>query len=107
LNDPIYVEAARVFAQNALAQGGATFEKRLDWVFDRALNRPATAEELSILRGLYDRDLQRFRANPEGAADLLRVGEAPLPPNPNRSELAAMTTVTRAVLNLHEVITRN
>lgn len=107
LNDPIYVEAARVFAQNALAQGGATFEKRLDWVFDRALNRPATAEELSILRGLYDRDLQRFRANPEGAADLLRVGEAPLPPNPNRGELAAMTTVTRAVLNLHGVITRN
>ena len=40
LNDPIYVEAARVFAQNAIANGGKTFRTRLDWVFDRALNRP-------------------------------------------------------------------
>jgi len=107
LNDPIYVEAARVFAQNAMAQAGPTFEKRLAWVFDRALNRAPTAEESAILRGLYDSDLQRFLANPAAAADLLGVGEAPLPANPDRIQLAAIATVTRAVVNLHEVVTRN
>ena len=40
LNDPIYVEAARVFAQNAIANGGKSVDAQLDWVFERALNRP-------------------------------------------------------------------
>ena len=45
-NDPIYVEAARVFAQHAAAQGTrGDFDAQLAWVFDRALNRAPTAEE--------------------------------------------------------------
>ncbi len=45
LNDPIYVEAARVFAQNAAAHGAPDFDAQLAFVFDRALNRAPTAEE--------------------------------------------------------------
>jgi hypothetical protein len=38
----------------------------------------------------------------------MRTGEAPLPDDlKSPASLAAMTTVTRAVLNLHELITRN
>jgi hypothetical protein len=107
LNDPIYVEAARVFAQHAIASGGKSFTSRLDWVFDQALNRHPTAEERSILRGLYERNLKRFAAAPGSARELLREGEAPGLGNENPVPLAAMATVTRAVLNLHELITRN
>ena len=107
LNDPIYVEAARVFAQNAIREGGKTFDAQLDWIFNRALNRPATADERSLLRGLFDRDLKRFSTDPSGANELLKEGEAPLANNQNPALLAAMTTVTRAVLNLHELDTRN
>ena len=110
LNDPIYVEAARVFAQNAAAQGGTrppAFDAQLAWVFDRALNRAPTAEERSILRGLYERNLKRFAADPASAREFLSEGETPLPANVNAVRLAAMATVTRAVLNLHELITRN
>jgi hypothetical protein len=107
LNDPIFVEAARVFAQNAIAQGGGTFDARLDWIFERALNRRATPEERSILRGLFDRDLKQFAADPASARDLMSEGEAPLASNQNPPLVAAMTMVTRAVLNLHEVDTRN
>jgi hypothetical protein len=107
LNDPIYVEAARVFAQSAMASGGKSFTSRLDWVFDRALNRHPSAEERSILRGLYERNLKRFAAAPGSARELLREGEAPPVRNENAVPLAAMATVTRAVLNLHELITRN
>ncbi len=107
LNDPIYIEAARVFAQNAMAGGGGSFESRLEWVFDRALNRRPDAQERSILRGLYERNLKRFTADPAGAREFLSEGEAPLPPDAAPVPLAAMTTITRAVLNLHELITRN
>jgi hypothetical protein len=107
LNDPIYVEAARVFAQNAIARGGATFDARIDWIFEQALNRQPSAEERTILRGLYDGNAKRFAADPSGARAFVSEGEAPLPREGNPIELAAMATVTRAVLNLHELITRN
>ena len=107
LNDPIYVEAARAFAQNALAQGGKTFAAQLEWVFTRALNRPPRAEERSMLQGLYERNLKRFRAAAASARELLTIGDAPLPATANPAKVAAMATVTRAVLNLHELITRN
>jgi len=111
LNDPIYVEAARAFAQQAVADGGARFDSQVAWVFERALNRAPTSEERNILRGLYERNLKRFTADPASAREFLRDGDAPLPPGVdkklNASRLAAMATVTRAVLNLHELITRN
>jgi hypothetical protein len=107
LNDPIYVEAARVFGQKAAAAGGNTFDSQLNWIFERALNRPPSAEERSILRGLYDRDLKRFQAQPNSAREFLSIGETPLDRAENPEQLAALATVTRAVLNLHEIITRN
>jgi hypothetical protein len=107
LNDPIYVEAARVFAQNAIKDGGKTFDAQLDWIFSRALNRRPNQEERSILEGLFERDLKRFTADPSSAHDLVSEGEAPLANNQSPPLLAAMTMVTRAVLNLHEVDTRN
>jgi Protein of unknown function (DUF1553)/Protein of unknown function (DUF1549)/Planctomycete cytochrome C len=106
LNDPIYVEASRVFAQQAIASGGKTFRTRLDWVFDRALNRPPTVEERALLSLLYERNVKRFAAAPATAREFMSKGEAPLPLDRNLAPFAAMATVTRAVLNLHELITR-
>ena len=100
-----------VFAQNAAAQGPPRFDAQLAVVFDRALNRAPTAEERSILRRLYQHNLKRFSANPASARAFLGDGETPLghpaPANVNAARLAAMATITRAVLNLHELITRN
>jgi hypothetical protein len=108
LNDPIYVEAARVFAQNTVANGGRSFRSQLEWIFDRALNRPPTADERAVLSGLYERSLKRFSADLDSARRFVSIGEAPQPPDAGRvASVAAMATVTRAVLNLHELITRN
>ncbi|HYP15201.1 MAG TPA: DUF1553 domain-containing protein, partial [Bryobacteraceae bacterium] len=103
LNDPIFVEAARVFGQGAMA-AGKTFDERLTWAFERALGRTPDKDERRILAGLYQRSLASFRK--EGAPDFLKIGEAPLS-GATTPELAAMATVTRAILNLHETITRN
>ena len=106
LNDPVFVEAARVFAQNTL-QGAESFDTRLDRVFWSAVSRPPSSEERKTLRGLYDGSLARFRQDPAAARAFLSAGETPLPERFAVPRLAAMTTVTRAVLNLHETITRN
>lgn len=107
LNDPIFVESARVFAQNIVRQGGAGFDRQLDWAFLRALNRTPGTEERLVLKDLYSKSLARFRASPDAAAQLMSVGEAPRVAGTGVAEMAAMTLVARALLNSHEIITRN
>ena len=105
LNDPIFVEASRVFAEHILHDGGKALDAQLDWAFTRALDRKPAAQERTILATLYRKDLARFQSDPAAVRELLSVGERP--EAANTPELAAMTTVARAILNLHEVITRN
>jgi len=107
LNDPIFVEAARVFAQNTLKRGGPTLNGRIAWAFMQALDRAPAPNERQILADLYQKSYEDFRAHPQQAASLLQVGESPVAKDVNPSELAAMTMVTRAIVNLHETITRN
>jgi len=107
LNDPIFVEAARVFGQNIVQQGGRNLSQRLNWAFLRAVNRLPTPSERTILDNLYRKSLIRFRSNPSEAETMLRLGESGLPKGTNYPGLAAMTNVARAILNLHETITRN
>ena len=107
LNDPIYVEASRVFAENIVQQGGATFDRRLNWAFERAVNSDAHAPGTRILTDLYRQNLSLFQKAPDNAKQLIAVGESPLPEQMKPVEMAAMTTIARAILNMHETITRN
>jgi len=107
MNDPIFVESARVFAENIVRRGGAGFDRQLDWAFLRALSRTPGKDERRILAELYRKNLERFRASPESAGQLMRVGEAPAAAGAREPEMAAMALVARAILNLHETITRN
>jgi hypothetical protein len=104
LNDPMFVEIARVMAQNMLTRPAAS---RIDWAFERATSRPPTVAERRLLEDLYRRSLADFRAQPAAARELLSVGEHPLPPRYSAATLAALTNTARAILNLHETITRN
>jgi hypothetical protein len=107
LNDPIFVEAARVLAQNSLKKGGRTLGDRIDWAFLQALDRKPTLAERQILVELHRKSFAQFRAEPQSARDFIRVGEAPAERDLRPGDLAAMTVVARAILNLHETITRN
>jgi hypothetical protein len=106
LNDPTYVEAARVFAAAAMKEGNSTPE-RVNAMYRRALSRPAKPEEIKVLELLVEKHRAEFQKDPKGAQELLKVGLAPLPANTNLAELAAWTSVARVVLNLHEAVTRN
>jgi hypothetical protein len=107
LNDPIFVEAARVFAENALSKGGSNFDRQLNWIFNEALDRAPSPQEKAILVEVYRDNLKRFTTSPQDAKTFVSVGDSPVPERVKVPQLAAVTTVTRAVLNLHETITRN
>ncbi|MCI0680892.1 MAG: PSD1 and planctomycete cytochrome C domain-containing protein [Gemmataceae bacterium] len=107
LNDPTYVEASRVFAERVLKEAGKDTAARIDFAFREALQRKATAAEQRILSGLLRQHVQHYQANAKDAEALLKVGERPATMDLPRAELAAWTSVTRAILNLHETITRD
>ncbi len=107
LNDPIYVEAARVFAEHIMKQGSKDTPARLDWAYRRAVSRPVKLEETKVLTELYQKHLAEFRLDRAAAAKAVAVGQWPVPKDVDPAELAAWTSVARVILNLHETITRN
>ena len=107
LNDPTYVEAARVFAARILSEGGKATDERLAWAWQLALQREPSADELAVVRPLLERHLATYRKDPTAAAALLKTGIAPVPESFDAAELAAWTHVARVLLNLHETITRS
>ena len=108
LNDPTYVEASRVFAQRIMLQEGEdTTETRVRWAFRQAVSRQPDSTEVEILAALYAKHRESYAADPKAAGALLKVGKASLPEGAKLVELAAWTSVARAILNLHETVTRN
>ncbi len=105
LNDPSFTEAARVLATKLLKQSKEDFIQR---AMMTCLSRNATDEELKILSELHQTELKRFNADPDAASKFISVGDTPPPPATEipSAELAAATSLTRAILNLHETITR-
>jgi len=107
LNDPTYVEAARVFAAHILQECKSTTDERITWAWQRALQRGPRDDETRTIRELLDQHLQIYRSDAKAAEELLKTGFAPVPTDLNTAELAAWTHVARVLLNLHETITRS
>jgi hypothetical protein len=105
LNDPTYVEAARALAARMLREGGATPAARIAWAWQVATARAARPDEIATLAALLDKHLTRYGQDTAAAEAVLKIGHAPVPDLP-KAELAAYTSVARAILNLHETITR-
>ena len=106
LNDPTYVEAARVLAERAMKVGEAP-GKRLQEIFRQVLSRQPSAQEAELLLALAEEHRKQYAEDKEAAQQLLNTGLKPRDETLDPAELAAWTSVSRAVLNLHETITRN
>src|SRR5262249_47360170 len=74
LNAPSYVGAARVLAERVVRHGKDA-ESRLQFAFRQVLQRPASPEELKLLRGLLGQHLEEYRKDRAGAAELMKVGD--------------------------------
>jgi len=107
MNDPTYVEAARVFAERDLNEAKPTEDDRIRYAFRLATDREPSVKELEILHGLYRKEIAHYDTDRKAARKLLEVGESQAGPKYDPAELAAWTLVTSTILNMDETITKN
>jgi len=98
LNDPVFAEAGRAYAKR-MAGLGKTPEDRIEAGYRLAMGHGLTAKKRAALVKLYNEALAEFRAKP---AELKKFLAGPRPD----PQLAALTTVAGALLNLDEFVTK-
>ena len=106
MNDPVYVEAARAFAERILREGGNDLAKQLTYAVRLAVARPPSKKELEILERTYHQQRENYQQDKEVATALVSIGESTRSKNVDVSELAAWTAVANVLLNLNETITK-
>jgi hypothetical protein len=103
LNDPQFIEAARVLADRALELGGATDESRIDFLAVRLLARSLAADEMTIARQSLADLARHYTSHPEDAKALVAVGESK-PRADDPVLLAGWTMLANQLMNLDEVL---
>jgi hypothetical protein len=107
MNDPTYVEAARVLAERDLAEAKPTEGDRILYAFRLATDRDPSDKEREILHNLYRKEIAHYDTNRDAAKKLIAVGESKVKPQYDPAELAAWTLVASTILNMDETITKN
>lgn len=107
MNDPQFIEAARAFAQRIMTEGGRNSTEQIRWAFRVVTGRYPDADEVAVLKALYEQSLSKFRSDQEGALALVSVGDSQRNPSLDVTQLAAWTTVTNLLLGLDETVTRH
>jgi hypothetical protein len=105
LNDPTWVEAARVLAEKSL-ESAADPAARLTHAFRRVLGRKPTDYDLEALVRMHGRQLAIYRDDKEAAKQLLGIGESRRDEALDPAEHAALASVCLAIFNLDEALTR-
>src|SRR5262245_60803910 len=104
MNDVAYVEAARVFAQRVIKEGGKNAPERIAYAFRLATARLPKPAESAILLGAFQQNLDQFKSKPDAALKYVSYGEYPRDNSLDVGELAAYTSVTSLILNLNETV---
>ena len=106
MDDPQFVEAARVLAQNAMLASHGRPERGFDFMANRLLARSLDSKETDIVARSYHDYLNYYDSKPQDAVKLLGVGESKSNPKLSKPEFAAMTMVANEMLNLDEVLVK-
>ena len=105
LNDPTWVEAARVLAEQTL-KSQPNLDARLTHAFRQVVGRTVKENDLQALRRAYERQAAIYQANVEAAKSLISVGASKRDESLNPAEHAALSAVCLAILNLDEALNR-
>ncbi|EON77164.1 hypothetical protein ADIS_2374 [Lunatimonas lonarensis] len=106
LNDPMVVEAARIMAFGLTQQYRDTPDTAIEEAFTRILCRPPSKQEIDLLSGYFDDELNRFTERREDITPLMKIGDRPIENGMDEPDVAAMMQVVVALFNLEEAITR-
>lgn len=104
MNDPQYIEAARMLGERMMKEGGTSPEQRITLAYKALTSRSPRRQELALIKQLYDEELADFNRSPQKINDLLNVGEHPTDSKLNRVELAICTVVASTLMNYDEFV---
>ncbi len=105
LNDPTWVEAARVLAENSMHHSASRSEQ-LTYAFRNVLGRSPRESDLAHLQNAMQKQLAFFSDDPTAAQAFVEVGNAPRDKALDLPTHAALSAVCLAILNLDEAMTR-
>ena len=106
MNDPQFVEAARLLAQAALQHAGPEFGARLDFLTARLLARELGQRERAVAEQSLAAFLRHYEGDCEDASQLLDTGASPADAQLPGPELAAWTMLASQLLNLDEALNK-
>ncbi len=106
LNDPSFVESAKAMAMRVMKESSGDDAARLNWLWREVLQRAPTDSERATLLALLVKHRAEFHADAPATTAFGKVGLLPVN-GVDAAELAAWSSVTRVVMNLHEFITRS
>ncbi|MBT4010825.1 MAG: DUF1553 domain-containing protein [Planctomycetaceae bacterium] len=106
MNDPTYVEAARMLAERVMLEGGESVESKVNHAYRLVLARRCRPAEQRAMLSLLEEARARFQAETEKAIALLTTGDSTRNTKLDSIELAAWTTVTSVLLCLDETISK-
>ncbi|WP_245189555.1 DUF1553 domain-containing protein [Lunatimonas salinarum] len=98
LNDPQYVEAARILAENLL-KASPEREVRLKKAFQISTGRTPGEREFELVRTYHQEELEKFRENNQDALAYVGIGSTPIRPGSDPVEVAALATVINGLMN--------
>ena len=103
LNDPQFLESARVWAENVVAAGGADAES-LSAVFVRLTGRGPEPRESKILNMALSGQRDAYRGAEDRAHKTATIGDRKAKPGLDVTEVAAWTMVISMLMNFDEVV---
>ncbi|KQS28003.1 DUF1553 domain-containing protein [Dyadobacter sp. Leaf189] len=103
MNDPQFVEASRVLAQQMLKKG-KTLDEQITYAFTALTSRQPDAKERAILKELYQEEYADFSKNPKRVKFVLAAGEYPVDKSLDPVQVAAGTIVASTVMNFDEFL---
>ena len=103
LNDTQFFEASRVFAQRIFSESQNDLDQQIKYGFRLATSRFPKKSEISLIKELYQNQLDYYRKNKSEAYKILNIGNSKkIKTRKSVDKIAAMTMVANTLLNLNE-----
>ncbi len=99
MNDPQFIEAARVLALGVLSGSDGEPAEHIATVFHKLTGRDPNEAELAALTKLHDQCHDCYTDDESACDQLLAVGDAACPEEADKPSLAALAVVANTVMN--------
>ncbi len=99
MNDPQFLEAARVLAELIIREAGSSIEDKITFGYRSLTSRFPTMQETELLTEQYNQVRALYGKNKIKATEMVSIGEFPVDNSIKKAELAAYTEVMSTIIN--------